>query len=747
MAAVEGVGRAFCRAWVDALDAWFSEAIQAQGGVAVLALGGYGRRELCPGSDVDVLLLHKPKVGADEIATSLWYPLWDAGLKLGNAVRTQKQALSLAAEDTPSATALLGARVVAGDSELGEELLAKAADQWRKRPRRAVQALSDDALKRHHRYGDVAFLLEPDLKSGRGGLRDAHSVDWLTAADARLRDASGMAELEDAKWIQVDARVELHRRAMKGGDRLVLQEQDTVAEALGYPDADDLMRAISAAARTIAWSLDEVLRRAQTGPAARASADRPIGEGVVLRDGEIALTAAAELADPSLTLRAAAAAASLDMPLARGSLLRLAAEAPSLPDPWPPAARQALVRLLGFGRASIVAIEALDRHGLFSRLLPEWESVRHLPQRNSYHRFTVDRHLCEAAAQAAGLSRSVARPDLLLIGALLHDIGKGFPGDHTVVGMEVVARIASRMGFADQDTATLVAMVEHHLLLPDVATRRDLEDPATAEAVAKAVGKRELLELLAALTEADSLATGPQAWSQWKAGLVRDLVARAGAVLDGNSGGVAQPDSWVTADHHRMMELGGLAVVAGDGQVRVAAPDRPGVFARVSGALALHGLDVLAAAAASSEDGTMAIEEFRVESTMGREPDWAAVSADVERAVAGRIALEARIEERARTYRSTRPRSAAPAAPTVSFDLDASEASTVVEVRASDGVAVLYRITKALAECNLDIRSAKVQTLGHEVVDTFYVRDADGTKPVDTEHLAEAERAILAALA
>jgi len=691
-------------------------------------------------------LLHKPKVDIDAVATSLWYPLWDAGLKLGNVVRTAKQALSLAADDTATATSFLGARVIAGDQELGEELIAKAAAQWSKRPRRAVQELFEDTAKRHHRYGDVAYLLEPDLKSGRGGLRDVHSVGWLAAADPRLEGVSAVPGLPEAEGVLIDARVELHRRAMRGGDRLVLQEQDAVASALGYGDAHDLMRGISAAARTIAWSLDEVLRRARSGPAARASADRPIGDGVVLRDGEIALSAAVDLTDASLALRAAAAGASLDTPLSRAALCRLAAEAPAMPDPWPHMARQALVRLLGFGRASIDAIEALDRHGLWVRVLPEWEAVRHRPQRNSYHRFTVDRHLSEAAAQAAGLTRSVGRPDLLLIGALLHDIGKGFPGDHTNSGMEVVARVAPRLGFGENDTATLVAMVEHHLLLPDVATRRDLEDPATAEAVAKAVGGRELLELLAALTEADSLATGPQAWSSWKAGLVRELVARVEAVLDGEAGATPPPDSWVTADHRRMMEPGVLAVVAGDGQVRVAAPDRPGVFARVSGALALHGLDVLAAAAASSEDGEMAIEEFRVESSLGHDPDWSLVSSDVERAVSGRLALEARIEERARTYRSTTPRSAAVPAPRVSFDLEASSASTVVEVRASDGLAVLYRITKALAECNLDIRSAKVQTLGHEVVDTFYVREADGTKPTDPEHLAEAERAILAAL-
>lgn len=694
-----------------------------------------------------MLLLHKPKVDVDSLGTSLWYPLWDAGLKLGNAVRTPKQALALAADDTPTATSLLAGRVVAGDGGLGDDLLVKAADQWRKRPRRAVQELAEDAGRRHARYGEVAFLLEPDLKSGRGGLRDAHAVAWLAAADPRLAPLAELPELAEAERVLVDARVELHRRSPKGGDRLVLQEQDSVAAALGFTDADVLMRAVSAAARSISWLLDEALRQARSAPGARASADRPIGDGVVLRDGEVALTAAADLADPSLVLRAAAAAASLAAPISRAALTRLSAEAPPMPDPWPASARQALVRLLGFGRASVDAIEALDHHGLLVRVLPEWGAVRHQPQRNSYHRFTVDRHLCEAAARAAGLTRAVARPDLLLVGALLHDIGKGFPGDHTTAGMEVVARVAPRMGFGGEDAATLVAMVEHHLLLPDVATRRDLEDPATAEAVAKAVGTVDLLQLLAALTEADSLATGPQAWSKWKADLVGELVARTTDVLEGTSTDGPRPDSWVIADHRRMMESGVLAVVAGAGQVRVAAPDRPGLFARVSGALALHGLDVLAAAAASSPDGTMAIEEFRVESSLGREPDWEQVSADVERAVAGRLALDARIEERARTYRTTKSRSAAPAAARVSFDLTASDASTLVEVRASDGVAVLYRITKALSECNLDIRSAKVQTLGHEVVDTFYVRDTDGTKPVDAAHLAEAERAILAALA
>ncbi len=168
-------------------------------------------------------------------------------------------------------------------------------------------------------------------------------------------------------------------------------------------------------------------------------------------------------------------------------------------------------------------LESLDQRGLLVKVLPEWEPVRSRPQRNAYHRYTVDRHLWEAAANAAALADRVSRPDLLVVGALLHDLGKGYPGDHTEVGIELVGRIAPRMGFGRTDTEVLAQMVRHHLLLPDVATRRDLSDDVTIDAVAEAVGNARVLELLAALTEADSLATGPSAWGTWKSELVAEL--------------------------------------------------------------------------------------------------------------------------------------------------------------------------------------------------------------------------------
>jgi [protein-PII] uridylyltransferase len=469
-----------------------------------------------------------------------------------------------------------------------------------------------------------------------------------------------------------------------------------------------------------------------------------VGSGLILREGEVVLGADADPRnDGSLVVRAAAAAAENGAPVARSALHRLAAEATGPGDPWPPATRHALVALLGTGPAAIPVLESLDQSGLLARLVPEWETVSSRPQRNAYHRFTVDRHLCETAANAAALTRRVSRPDLLLVGAWLHDIGKGFPGDHTETGIEVVGRIAPRMGFSPEDAEILVSLVRHHLLLPDVATRRDLDDPATVEAVASSVGDQQTLELLAALTEADSLATGPAAWGSWKAGLIADLVDRTARHL----GGHRQPDTLAlpTPEHVALMAGGEVIVHVDDGGLTVVAPDRPGLFFQVAGTLAVHGLAVRSAVAAS-EDG-MAVAVFEVEPVFATPPDGDRLRADVERALDGELALESKLAERASAYSGgKRAASAHPAEARVLVDNEASEAATVIEVRAPDGVGVLYRITRALAECDLDVRTAKVSTLGHEVVDAFYVTSAQGTKITDGRHLGEVERAVLAEL-
>jgi [protein-PII] uridylyltransferase len=764
-------GRALSVALTALTDGWlaatFSAAVTGESdptahgdpgaGLALMAVGGYGRGELAPGSDLDVWLLHtgaRPEAEIAALAERLWYPVWDAGLKLGHAVRTPREALALAATDLDTATALLDVRALAGDAGIVAGLAARSAAQWRKRSKRWLAELSTRNHERHHRAGEVAFLLEPDLKEGRGGLRDVHALRWAEAARRVLLEGDHEA-LEDAYGVLLDARVELHRATGKASDQLLLERQDDVAAALGMSGADALMGGLASAARTIAWTSEETWARLDAslaGPLGRVlRRDRELGGGLVWREGEVHLHADARPADdPALVLRAAAAAARHEGRIHRAALDRLAAEAPVLDGPWPRDARVALVDLLGAGRSAVSVLEALDQRRLLERVLPEWAPVRSRPQRNAYHRFTVDRHLWEAAANAATLVDRVARPDLLVLGALFHDLGKGYPGDHTEVGMELVRTICPRLGLSAADIEVLVLMVEHHLLLPDVAMRRDLTDHATISSVAEAVGDVETLDLLHALTEADSKATGVSAWNSWKEELVQDLAARVRHVL---GGGDVREVTWrlfPDAPTLALMAAGEVAVTVADDRITVVNPDQQGTFSRLAGVLALHGLDVLAAQAHSDEwhpgHLTMAASQFRVVVPRGG-VDWAPVVQDLRRAVAGGLAIEARLAERARTYRRRRAtQAAAPGPPRLDFHDGASSNATVIEVRAPTKIGILYRITKALAELGLDIRHATVQTIGMEVVDTFYVRTSSGALVTDSFHRREIGRAVLHAV-
>ena len=747
-------GPAFCAALTSRFDDYLAAVFAAADvppGVALVAVGGYGRGEQCPGSDLDVALVHIPGMDMGDIAERVWYPLWDAGLKLGHQVGTVAQLLDVGAENLETATSLLAARVVAASSADGEalvdDLAERALAQWKGRSRQNLDQLQGAVAERHARFGEVAFLLEPDIKEARGGLRDVHSLFWVEQATVPILREAESAGLAAAFETLLEVRVELHRLTGQRADKLLLELQDDVAAALGLADADVLMAEVSAAGRTIAWTGEGAARRTlrasrRRGPMKALSGirRREVAPGLVLDDGRLELTDDADLGDPLLVLRYAASAARHDAYLQRGSLERLADHAEPLPVPWPAEARGLFFDLLAAGPAAIPVIEDLDQVGLFVLLVPEWEPCRSRPQRNAYHRFTVDRHLMEAAAEASRLVGQVERPDLLLVGALFHDIGKGYPGDHTVVGVDLLTTIAARMGYEGDDVDLLVAMVEHHLLLPDVATRRDLDDNGTIRQVADAVGGTVLLGLLGALTEADSIATGPSAWSNWKAGLVRELVERTSHVLGGGDVGDVVGGSFPDAAQQALLD-DGTFVVRGEGlELTVVAADRPGTFAKVAGVLALNGADVLGASA-HSEHGR-ALSVFRVGSVLGGEPDWARIDEQVNRALAGRLAVAARLGDRSRTYRPIHL-TARPARPTMTVDNVSSATATVLEVTCPDGVGVLYRITRAFAELDLDIVRAHVQTLGSDVIDAFYVRDQFGAKITDPEHLAEVELSVL----
>ena len=757
------MGEEFCRRYADEADAWLSELADRAGGdnnrhLALMAVGGYGRRSLCPYSDLDVVLVHDGRRDIGPVADGIWYPVWDEGVHLDHSVRRPAEVLSAAAEDVRVALGLLDGRRVWGEPKVAEPLLEKARAAWtEKLGTKYLPVLEVQMAERRTTAGDVAFLLEPDLKESHGGLRDVSVLRAISAYAPLLADYADLESLEESASLLTTIRVELHRMAQREHDKLLLQDQDHVASALGFRDADELMLAVSTAGRQIAWVSDDVWRRRRLwdptpapkrrfrrgAPETRPLPAPDLGPDMMAIDGEVALTPPAPVSDDaSLPLRLAATAAALDRPIAKGSLHRLADRMPPPGDPWTSQTREALVALLGLGRPAIDKIESLDQHGLLVRLIPEWSAVRNKPQRNAYHTYTVDRHLLEAAALAAELTGTVERPDLLLVGTLLHDIGKGYPGDHTAVGIEVVRRVATRMGFAPDDVEVLVDMVRHHLLLPDAATRRDLDDPTTIARVAGAAGNRGTLHLLAALTEADSRATGPSAWGPWKAGLVADLVARTDRVLQGESA-PAGPDP-ILAAHRDLIEevrqAGLPSVSLQPPQVIVAAPDRRGLFSSVAGALALNGMNVRAANV-SGEDG-VAVEVFTVEVARGTWPDTAKLREDLAAVLSGRVSIGDLLSERERVYPRRRGSAAHLTGSDVSVDNEASETATVLEVRAPDQIGLLHRITRVLFESDLDVVSARVSTLGEMVVDAFYVRELDGSKLTDESRLSAIVEAI-----
>ncbi len=721
-------------------DRWLKDLFRTAGdgtGAALVAVGSLGRRELAPGSDLDLVLLHEGRADIGAVADRIWYPIWDSAVGLDHSVRTVDEAVEVAREDLKAVLGLIQARHVAGDPELTRKAREAVLAGWRADSRRRLAELREMSDRRAEGSGEVAFLLEPDLRDGRGGLRDLQAMQAVAAA--WVASAPG-PRAREAYELVLDVRHALHMVTGRGADRLVLQEQDAVAGALGLLDAEALMRRLAEAGRTIAHAFDVTWRavdRLVSGPSPRGR--RPLADGVVEQAGEVVLARGADpRKDPVLVLRAAAAAAGSGLPLAPATVSVLAAQSAPLPVPWPEEARDALVAVLGAGRAAVPVWEELDQAGIIVKLLPDWERVRHRPQRNPIHRFTVDRHLIEAAANAAAHTREVSRPDLLLISALLHDIGKGWPGDHSATGEVVVRDIGARIGLTPPDVEILATVVRHHLLLPETATRRDLDDPVTIEKVAGTVGSREVLELLAALASADGHATGPAAWNAWKAGLVTELVRRVRSALSGSPPPRAPTlsEAQVALARH-----GGGAVRVNGGAVTVVAPDRPGLLWSAAGVLAAHRLVVRSASSAAA--GSTAVIEFVVVPEYGTPPDPATLEADLRLVLAGRLDIEQRL---ARRTRSLRPVRVPVAPPRVTLVDDASATATVVEVRAHDRPGLLWRIGRAFGECGLDVRAARVETLGAEAVDVFYVVDRAGRPLSDGAQRTQVRDLVLAAL-
>ena len=474
-------------------------------GFAIVATGGLGRGELLPYSDLDLMLLHDnmPPDVVSQVAELLWYPLWDANIRIDHSVRTVPEALKVAGEDISAGLAMLEARHIAGDSDLSSLLIGGARRQWRTGIASRFDELVEHTQARWQRSGQIAHRAEPDLKMRprRAARRPAAQRPGDRAAGRRLSQpvagvADGLARRARIWRCSTCApNCTAYRAAAanccwpstptRSARRCASATDSTWPACSATPPAPSATTS-TPGLRTAANALP---RRGFA--ALRRPVRRPLDEGVIEFAGEVILARDARPErDPGLILRVAAASATTGLPMSASTLSRLVESAPELRTPWPRQALKDLLVMLAAGPTAVATIEALDRTGLWGRLFPEWGAVRDLPPRDVVHIWTVDRHLVETVSRASAFTTRVSRPDLLVLGALLHDIGKGRGGDHSVIGAELATQIGTRLGLWPSDVEVLSKIVRYHLLLPDTATRRDLQDPKTIAAVVDALGRR-----------------------------------------------------------------------------------------------------------------------------------------------------------------------------------------------------------------------------------------------------------------
>lgn len=736
------------------LSSLFKESAANSQEVAIAAVGGFGRGELSPGSDLDIVIIHTgslPDAELSELVNKILYPLWDKNVKIDHSVRTRSEMRSAANDDLKVAMGLLDIRLICGNSDLVAAVQVDALESWRKNAKRFLPQLEASLTERHQRMGELAYLLEPDLKEARGGLRDITALRAIATSSAI---SVPIGRISVAESTLANVREALHIASGRDKDKLFFQEQDKVAEILGFADADALMSEVAQAARSVDYLLDltwyRLAHKGREGGSRIFKRDRstPLSRDITVSNQEVVISGDADFSlDPVIGLRAAASAAQIGLPISMDSLEKLSASLSSgvglLPNPWPRDARENLITLIGAGSAMVQIFEALDQEEIIFHWIPEWKKVRSLPQRNVLHRHTVDRHMVETAVQAAALTRQVHRPDLLLFSALFHDIGKGTEEDHSERGERLIEPLARRIGFSDEDVDIIKLLVKHHLLLSATATRRDLDDPATISSVAEVIPDLQTLELLHALSIADGEATGRAAWTEWKASLVSDLVKRVELAITDNTVAL-QPE--LTDSQRAKADKGELSVSIEDRasiySIEIVVPDKTGLLSTVAGVLNLLRLDVRSARTKSH--GNSAVMEWLVI------PDPHAPTLtekvlhhELEEALRNKSSLTQRIEERIAAYAQL-PTIPVPD-PVVDIFADAATDATIIEVRSHDRPALLFGIGDSITKSNIDIRSAIVTTLGAEAIDTLYVTEIGGgpLSPARAEEVATRLRSAL----
>jgi [protein-PII] uridylyltransferase len=790
--------------------------------VALVAHGGYGRRQMAPFSDLDLMLLHDVE-GAGvvaEAAKRLLQDLFDAGLDVGQSVRTVAGACHLAAADATILSTLLDCRPLAGDVETPRRLAARLRGAVARRGRRLAESLVAARRLEADRFGHTVALLEPNVKRSPGGLRDIQMVHWLGillfGAESldELVQVGGVPRanaeaLREAEEFLVRVRNELHLAAGKPADDLTRAEQWRIAESRGLESCHGLlgverfMREYFGHTRRverILGALQRVIRRAHP---LRSLAAGLLGHRV---DGLFRVGPAFVAPLPGCTarvvgslphvLRLVELATLYDMPVEPEAWEAVRGSAATLPRDADAAANAAFLRLFDHPQGLAGGLRALHEAGLLEILVPEFAHARHLLQFNNYHKYTVDEHCILAVERAAGFAadrdwlgdtwRQVTRKRPLLLALLIHDIGKGFEGDHSEIGARIARHVTARLGLPADEAEIVEFLVLKHLAMAHMAFRRNVGDDSLVAGFARDVGSPEVLRMMSLLTAADVAAVGPDTWNKWKADLLGDLHFRTLDCLDGESPSreaerarrglevlladratddpvlrIARmlpvsylrdvPRDTIVEELGRLAGLdpGGLLASArwqpGTGTVGVTVGGREdvadGIFHRVTGALTSQRLEILAADIHTLDD-RLVIDHFVV-----RDPDFAGEPPSerlAEIAAAIRAAMKGEPPSFQRRWNPFAPLPApATLAPArVRFDNESSEHATIIEVFAHDAVGLLYAIAKTLFDAGISVRAAKIGTYLDQVVDAFHVTDRDGGKVTDPVRLAELGRAL-----
>lgn len=770
--------------------------------LALLAVGGYGRGVLAPFSDLDLLFLRpwKPTPRIEQVTEFIHYVLWDLGWKIGSASRSLDETLTLAKRDMTVRTTLLEARVLAGDAALADALLArfrKAVKSADARPFIAAKLAERDV--RHQKAGAFRYAVEPNVKDGKGGLRDLNALFWIARAlapDSVLgaaalqdlltpRDVRTFDEAFDFLW---RVRCHLHLIAGRAEERLTFDRQPEVARRMGWrgrgdePAVERFMRRyfqhardVGALTRAVAAQLEARQQKKAQGLARGLSRLLPgrtkklETPGFLIDQGRLSVAGPQVFVeDPArlLTLFVTADERDLDLhPDAFAAVRRsLSLVTPTLRRD--PVARRAFLDVLARGQRPYRVLSIMNETGLLGRFLPEWGRIVGQTQFNMYHAYTVDEHTLQAIGlindiwrgklkddhpQASDIVHRIDDFEALMLAMLLHDVGKGGDRGQVEDGALAARRACERLGVANRRVELVCWLVRHHLVLSDYAQKRDTSDPATVRAFAEIVGDPERLRLLLILTVADIRAVGPGVWNSWKGRLMRDLYFRTQALFRGEA--VDAPDP--AAQHPALVARAGANGAAVEAlpvepdeavtRVAVAAPDRPGLFADLAAALAAAGADVVGARVATTADG-LALDVFDLHDGAGlpygqAEPRrLSALVAALDAAARGAAPRAAP----AATAVSLR-RAAFEVAPVVMVLPEAGQGAAVIEVSGPDRPGLLADLAAALTDAGLSIRSAHVAGFGARAVDSFYVTDATGGPP-DKNRLAAAHDALTAVL-